>query len=177
MPLRVAAKVDPPDVDYWERDIRPLFEANDVDFLGEITEADKPSFFAEAAALLFPIDWPEPFGLVMVESMAAGTPVVALNRGAVGEVIDDGVTGFICRDLDEMVCSVSRVGDLDPQQIRAGGRRFSSETMVDTYLDMYKDVLVERRPTPRYSDTYRPMAPRTEQTKPSTQEATSASVA
>ncbi|MDH3681151.1 MAG: glycosyltransferase family 4 protein, partial [Acidimicrobiia bacterium] len=115
LPLRVAAKVDPLDVEYWETEIRPLFEASDVEFIGEITEAEKPEFYAGAAALVFPIDWPEPFGLVMVESLAAGTPVIALNRGSVPEVIEHGRSGFVCNDVDEMVAAIGRLDTLDPE--------------------------------------------------------------
>ena len=88
--MRVAAKVDPTDEEYFEEQIAPLFDAHDVDFVGELGEADKPAFYAGAAATLFPSDWPEPFGLVMIESLAAGTPVIALRRGSVPEVLVDG---------------------------------------------------------------------------------------
>ena len=96
-PLRVAAKIDPLDVDYWHTVIEPLFRSYDVDFVGEIGEAEKPAFFAEAAATLFPIDWPEPFGLVMIESLASGTPVIALRNGSVPEVLDRRSVGIRVR--------------------------------------------------------------------------------
>ena len=98
----MAAKVDPLDVPYYENEVKPEM-GPDVDFIGEIEEHEKPAFYAGARATLFPSDWPEPFGLVMIESLAAGTPVIALRRGSVPEVIEDGVTGFICDDVDEMV--------------------------------------------------------------------------
>lgn len=145
LPLRVAAKVDPLDVDYWENEIRPLFEKSDVEFIGEITEAAKPEFYAGAAALVFPIDWPEPFGLVMVESLAAGTPVIALDRGSVPEVIDHGRSGFVCDDLDEMVAAIARLDELDPQTCRDCARRFSHIAMVDTYLTIYDQLIEEER--------------------------------
>lgn len=153
LPLRVAAKVDPLDVEYYQDEIAPLFEANDVEFIGEISEHEKPAFFAGARALLFPIDWPEPFGLVMIESMAAGTPVIALRRGSVPEVIRHGVSGFICDNLDEMVDAVARVDDLTPEQCRQEARRFDAAAMTDRYLDAYRSVIadwsrpqLERRP-------------------------------
>ena len=98
----MAAKVDPLDEDYYEEEVKPDM-GPDVDFVGEIEEHEKPAFYAGARATLFPSDWPEPFGLVMIESLAAGTPVIALRRGSVPEVIEDGVTGFICDDVDDMV--------------------------------------------------------------------------
>ena len=115
-PLHIAAKVDPMDVDYFEREVEPLLGAG-VSFVGEIDEQQKPGFFAGAAATLFPSDWPEPFGLVMIESLAAGTPVIALRRGAVPEVLVDGVTGFICDDVDEMVAAVGRLDEIDPARL------------------------------------------------------------
>ncbi len=141
MPLRVAAKVDPLDLDYWESEIEPLFAANDVDFIGEIDEAAKPAFLADAAALLFPIDWPEPFGLVMIESMAAGCPVVALRRGSVPEVIQHGVSGFICERFEDMVHGVEQLGSIDADGCRAGVAPFTAEAMTDRYLDVYRRLL------------------------------------
>ncbi len=143
MPLRVAAKVDPLDVDYWHDEIEPLFTANDVEFVGEITEKQKPEFFAGAAATLFPIDWPEPFGLVMIESLAAGTPVVALRRGSVPEVLTDGVSGFICDSLDEMVSAVGRLPLLTPENCRTEAERFSASAMADQYLTVYERLIAE----------------------------------
>ena len=93
------------------------------------TRREKPAFFAGAAATLFPSDWPEPFGLVMIESLAAGTPVIALRRGSVPEVIEDGVTGFICDDVDEMVSAVGRLDEIDPDECRRQAARFSAEAM------------------------------------------------
>ena len=121
-PLRVAAKVDPLDVDYWHEQIEPLFAAYDVDFVGEIGEADKPAFFGGAAATLFPIDWPEPFGLVMIESLASGTPVIALRNGSVPEVLSDGQSGFVCDSLDEMVDAVERLHRTAARRVPRRGR-------------------------------------------------------
>jgi glycosyltransferase involved in cell wall biosynthesis len=143
-PLRVAAKIDPVDVDYHRRVIEPLFRACDVQFVGELDEADKPEFFAGAACTLFPSDWPEPFGLVMIESMAAGTPVVALRRGAVPEIIVDGETGFVCDDIDEMVAAVARVDEIDPERCRQHAARFDARSMSRGYVALYESLLDER---------------------------------
>jgi glycosyltransferase involved in cell wall biosynthesis len=141
--LHVAAKVDPLDVQYYRHRVEPLFEANDVRFLGELGEQDKPSFYAHAAATLFPSDWPEPFGLVMIESMAAGTPVIALRRGAVPEIIIDGVTGFVCDDVDEMVAAVDRLPDIDPDDCRRHAASFDIITMCAAYERVYESIVVD----------------------------------
>ena len=148
VPLRMAAKVDPTDVAYYEEDVAPQMGSG-VDFVGEITEDEKPAFYAGARATLFPSDWPEPFGLVMIESLAAGTPVVALRRGSVPEVIEDGVTGFICDDVDEMADAVGRVGQIDPEACRRGAERFTAERMCRGYVDVYRSLLRSRLPRPR----------------------------
>ena len=133
------------DVDYFEHEVEPLLGA-DVAFVGEIDERQKPAFFGGAAATLFPSDWPEPFGLVMIESLAAGTPVIALRRGAVPEVLVDGVTGFICDDVDEMVAAVSRLDEIDPQDCRAHARRFSADVMCEAYDGVYRSLRGSARP-------------------------------
>jgi glycosyltransferase involved in cell wall biosynthesis len=136
--LRVAAKIDPLDLDYYESDIEPLFRANDVSFIGEMHEQDKPAFYAGAAATLFPSDWPEPFGLVMIESMAAGTPVIALRRGSVPEVIVDGITGFICDTVAEMTAAVERIAEIDPEACRRRAAMFDAPTMSRRYEEIYR---------------------------------------
>jgi glycosyltransferase involved in cell wall biosynthesis len=141
--LRLAAKVDPVDLDYYRTEIEPLFRAADVDFVGEIEEGDKPDFFAGAACTLFPSDWPEPFGLVMIESMAAGTPVVALRRGSVSEIIIDGETGFVCDDLEAMVAAISRVDEIDPERCRRHAATFDAMTMSRAYLETYESLLLD----------------------------------
>lgn len=141
LPLRVAAKVDPLDEEYFEREIEPLFRAHDIEFLGEIGEASKPEFYAGARALLFPIDWPEPFGLVMVESLAAGTPVIALDNGAVPEVLVDGRSGAICSSIDEMVDAVSSIGAISSEGCRREARRFTAAAMTERYLEIYRSVI------------------------------------
>jgi glycosyltransferase involved in cell wall biosynthesis len=149
VPLRMAAKVDPTDVAYYEEEVAPQMGSH-VDFVGEITEDEKPAFYAGARATLFPSDWPEPFGLVMIESLAAGTPVVALRRGSVPEVIEDGVTGFICDDVDEMADAVGRIDQIDPEACRRGAERFTAERMCRGYVEVYRSLLGSRPPTPRH---------------------------
>jgi glycosyltransferase involved in cell wall biosynthesis len=148
-PLRVAAKVDPVDADYYRDEIEPLFDANGVDYVGELAEADKPAFYAGAAATLFPSDWPEPFGLVMIESLAAGTPVIALRRGAVPEVLEHGVSGFICDDVDEMTDAVARLGEIDPAACRRRAEEFGVEQMCARYEAVYEAVLARSTPATR----------------------------
>ena len=139
MPLKIAAKVDRADQSYWEEMIRPMVEAHsNVEFLGEIGEAEKAGFLGGAAALLFPIDWPEPFGLVMIEAMACGTPVIAFRCGSVFEVLEDGTSGFIVDTIEEAVKAVKRVARLNRATVRAQfERRFTVERMAHDYLDIY----------------------------------------
>lgn len=139
LPLRIAAKVDAADRTYWEETIRPLIARHpQVEFLGEIDETQKARFLGDALALLFPIDWPEPFGLVMIEAMACGTPVIAFRRGSVPEVIDDGVTGLVVESTDEAVAAVGRIGALDRRTIRATfEERFSAARMAADYERLY----------------------------------------
>lgn len=144
-PLRIAAKVDPADRTYFEDEIRPLLDNPLVEFIGEINEHDKAAFLGEAAGLLFPIDWPEPFGLVMIEALACGTPVVAFRGGSVPEVIDDGVTGFIVDSLDEAIERTRTLHRLDRQRCRdAFERRFNVTRMARDYVTLYETAF-ERR--------------------------------
>ena len=146
MKLRVAAKVDRADAEYFRRDIEPLFRDPLVEFVGEIGEAEKPEFLGNAKALLFPIDWPEPFGLVMIEAMRCGTPVVAWRCGSVPEVIDHGVTGFIVEDMDAAAAAVGRVGELDRARVRAAFEsRFSASRMAADYITVYEQLVAGRR--------------------------------
>jgi len=138
--LHVAAKIDPLDLEFYSSEIEPLFAENHVRFIGEIEEDRKPSFYGDAAATLFPSDWPEPFGLVMVESMAAGTPVIALRRGSVPEIIVDGVTGFICDDIDEMVDAVKHIDEIDPDACRKHATSFDVSAMCAGYARVYRAV-------------------------------------
>lgn len=139
-PLRIAAKIDQADRDYWADVIRPMIEREpDVEFVGEIGEAEKAAFLGDAGALLFPIDWPEPFGLVMIEAMSCGTPVIAFARGSVPEIIEHGMTGFLVRSVDEGVCAAGRIGELDRARIRRRfEERFSVERMARDYERLYR---------------------------------------
>ncbi len=141
MPLKIAAKVDKVDEEYFRTEIEPLLADADVEFIGEINEAQKPAFLSGAKALLFPIDWPEPFGLVLIEAMACGTPVVAFNRGSVPEVIEDGVTGFIVEDMHGAIGALHRIDTLSRTAIRARfEQRFSAKAMARRYLDVYETL-------------------------------------
>jgi glycosyltransferase involved in cell wall biosynthesis len=138
MPLKIAAKVDNVDREYFEDRIEPLLAHPLVEFLGEIGDHEKPAFLGGASALLFPIDWPEPFGLVMIEAMACGTPVVAWRCGSVPEVVDDGITGRIVDDLAAAAAAVHEVVGYDRRRIRATfERRFSATAMARRYEDLY----------------------------------------
>lgn len=138
LPLKIAAKVAPVDRPYFET-LRPLFNSPLVEFVGEIGEAEKSRFLGAALALLFPIAWPEPFGLVMVEAMACGTPVLAFRHGSVSEVVEDGVTGIIVESLDQAVAAMPDLLALDRRRCReAFERRFTVETMARAYLHLYR---------------------------------------
>jgi glycosyltransferase involved in cell wall biosynthesis len=140
--IRIAAKVDEIDRPYFEAQIKPLLRLPHVTYLGEINERDKQAFLGNAAALLFPVDWPEPFGLVQIEAMACGTPVIALRRGSVPEVIDDGVSGFVCDDLDQMVEAVHRLPTLSRRGCRQRFEtRFSAQRMASDYLRLYARMI------------------------------------
>ena len=142
--LRIAAKVDPADRDYFEHEIRPLLDNPLVQFIGEINEQEKAEFLGQATALLFPIDWPEPFGLVMIEALACGVPVIAFRRGSVPEVIDDGVTGFIVDSVEEAVAATRRIHDLDRGTCRdVFEHRFNATRMARDHVTLYEE-LVER---------------------------------
>jgi glycosyltransferase involved in cell wall biosynthesis len=144
LPLKIAAKIDPAERAYFERDIAPLLSQPHVEFVGEIAEKDKRGFLGGARCLLFPIDWPEPFGLVMIEAMACGTPVVAFRRGSVPEVVEDGVTGFVVDDVDQAVLATRRAALLERGRCRdAFERRFAVERMTRDYVALY-DRLVAR---------------------------------
>ncbi len=143
-PLKIAAKVDGDDREYFERDIRHLLDHPLVEFIGEISEEQKGEFLGGATALLFPIDWPEPFGLVMIEALACGVPVVAFRGGSVVEVIDEGLTGFIVDTLDEAVAATRKVHSLDRRACRAAfERRFTATRMAADHVAMY-ERLIER---------------------------------
>jgi glycosyltransferase involved in cell wall biosynthesis len=144
-PLRIAAKVDTADRDYFEREIRPLLDNPLVEYVGEINEAQKQTFLGDATALLFPIDWPEPFGLVMIEALACGVPVIAFRGGSVPEVIEHGVTGFIVDSLEQAVTATENVLRLSRQRCRAEfERRFNANRMARDYVDLYQRLITGR---------------------------------
>jgi glycosyltransferase involved in cell wall biosynthesis len=146
-PLRIAAKVDPVDHVYFERTIEPLLDDPLVDFIGEIGDSDKNAFLGGAAALLFPIDWPEPFGLVLIEAMATGTPVIAFGSGSVPEIIEEGVTGFIVDDVDCAAAAVPLALRLDRQTVRRRfEQRFTAERMALDYVSIYEGLLSAASP-------------------------------
>lgn len=142
LPLKIAAKVDKVDQEYFKREIEPLLADADVEFIGEITEAQKPEFLSNAKALLLPIDWPEPFGLVMIEAMACGTPVIAFNRGSVPEVVDHGVSGFVVEDVYGAVAAIDRLDELPREQVRAQFEaRFTADKMAERYVENYTRLI------------------------------------
>jgi len=142
LPLQIAAKVDPVDRDYFEEAIVPLLDDPLIEFVGEIGENEKGRFLGDAVALLFPIDWPEPFGLVLIEAMANGTPVIAFGRGSVPEIIEDGLTGFIVDDIASAARAVPLAARLDRHAIRRRfEERFTADRMARDYLALYQRVL------------------------------------
>jgi glycosyltransferase involved in cell wall biosynthesis len=151
MRLKMAAKVDVADRAYWENVIAPMVEAHpNVEFVGEIDERRKAEFLGNARALLFPIDWPEPFGLVTIEAMACGTPVIAFRAGAVPEVVDDGLTGFVVRSVEEAVEALPRLDSLDRRKVRAVfEHRFTVERMAQDYLALYRGLGATRTEAPQ----------------------------
>jgi len=142
MLLKMAAKVDKVDEEYFASRIKPLLDDPLIEFLGEIDEPEKDRFLGEASVVLFPVEWPEPFGLVMIEAMACGTPVVAFARGSVREVIADGVSGFVVENVDEAVDAVQRALALPRRLCRASfEERFTAQRMADEYLSIYEKLL------------------------------------
>jgi len=143
--LKIAGKVDRVDVDYYEQDIKPLIDGKQIEFLGEANHVQKNALMGGAVATLFPITWREPFGLVMIESMVAGTPVIAINRGSASEVIADGKTGFLCNTVEDCVNALKRVPSLDRATCRQYVKQnFSVQRMVDGYEAVYRQVLAEK---------------------------------
>ena len=140
-PLRIAAKVDSADRDYFHATIEPMLRDPGIEFVGELGDTDKAAFLGNAAALLFPIDWPEPFGLVMIEAMACGTPVIAWGLGSVPEVLDDGVSGYVVDSMDAAVAAVRRLPELDRASVRGCfDRRFTAHAMARRYEAAYRGV-------------------------------------
>ena len=149
MSLRIGAKVDTADQAYFEENIEPLLGHDHVEWVGEVAGKDKENLLRHAAALVFPIDWAEPFGLVMIEAMACGTPVIAYGSGSVPEVVDHGVSGFIVDSIDESVAAVERLGELDRRAVRAQfEERFTVERMTREYVELYRGLLANRATEP-----------------------------
>jgi glycosyltransferase involved in cell wall biosynthesis len=139
--LKIAAKIDRVDRDYFEETIRPLLDGGGVEYIGEISDAEKSAFLSGASALLSPVDWPEPFGLAMIEAMACGTPVIAFNRGSIPEVVDDGVTGFVVANEEEAVEAVGKLESLPRDRVRRRfDERFTARRMALDYLAVYRQL-------------------------------------
>src|SRR3954464_6341629 len=142
MPLRIAAKLPRSERKYFKEKLEPLIDGNQVQHIGEVNDETKREFLAGAAALLFPIDWPEPFGLVMIEAMACGTPVIAFKSGSVPEVIDDGITGFVVPGETEAVEAIGRLSELDRRQVRRHfEKRFTATRMAQEYVRQYETLV------------------------------------
>ena len=145
IPIKLAAKVDKADKEYFESTIEPLLNHPLVEFVGEINESQKSDFLGNAIALLFLIDWPEPFGLVMIESMACGTPVIAYRNGSVPEVIDEGITGCIVESQEEAFAAVKKIKDLSREKVRQQFvKRFSAKRMAKDYVNLYEEMILEK---------------------------------
>jgi glycosyltransferase involved in cell wall biosynthesis len=156
LPLKIAAKVDAVDHDYFEEMIKPLLAKPNVEFIGEIPDAQKSEFLSNAFALLVPIDWPEPFGLVMIEAMACGAPVIAFNRGAVSELIEEGVTGFVVEDETSAVGALRHLSRLSRTVIRKRfEERFTARRMARDYLAVYRDLVGAAALRPRIASISR----------------------
>ncbi len=144
--LVVAAKVGEEDAPYYAEVVAPLLEGDAVEFIGEIDDSLKPAFLSGAKALLFPIDWPEPFGLVMIEAMACGCPVIAFGKGSVPEVIEEGRTGYIVETVDEAVAACARLGEIDRSAVRARfEERWTARRMAEDYVKLYERLIAARR--------------------------------
>jgi glycosyltransferase involved in cell wall biosynthesis len=156
MPLQIAAKVPRGETTFFRERIEPQVDGKQVRLIGEVNDRAKQGFLAGAAALLFPIDWPEPFGLVMIEAMACGTPVIAFKSGSVPEVVDHGITGFVVSNEEEAVRAIGRLGELDRRRVRAQfEKRFTSRRMAEDYLSHYTALASHRTSEGRAADKNR----------------------
>jgi glycosyltransferase involved in cell wall biosynthesis len=142
MRLKIAAKVDRADREYFAEVVAPLLRLPGVEYLGELGDREKNDLLGDARAVIFPIDWPEPFGLIMIEAMACGTPVIAYHRGSVAEIIDEGVTGFIVDDIEDATRAVARAGEIDRTRCRqVFEQRFDATRMAHDYVELYRDLV------------------------------------
>ena len=147
VPLKIAAKVDKVDQDYFNEQIKPMLANGNCEYIGEISDREKSEFLSGAIVLLVPIDWPEPFGLVMIEAMACGTPVIAFNRGSAPEVVEDGLTGFIVEDVNGAIGAVDRLGHLSREKVRRRfEERFTARRMAQDYLSVYRSLMTATAP-------------------------------
>jgi len=147
IPLKMAAKVDRADREYYEEKIKHLIDGKDVEYIGEIADHEKSEFLSGALGLMVTIDWPEPFGLVMIEAMACGTPVIAFNRGSVPEIIEEGLTGFVVEDEQGAIGAAYRLGELSRERIRARfEERFTARRMAQDYLAAYRSLMNQEHP-------------------------------
>jgi glycosyltransferase involved in cell wall biosynthesis len=154
--LKIAAKVDRVDRDYFEEKIRPLLDEGGVDYIGEISDAEKPDFLSGAIALLSPVDWPEPFGLAMIEAMACGTPVIAFNRGSIPEVVDEGITGFVVANVEGAVEAVGKLSAVPRERVRKRfEERFTARRMALDYLAVYRQLNEAALPRVRKANALR----------------------
>jgi glycosyltransferase involved in cell wall biosynthesis len=161
LPLKIAAKIDAVDRQYFESVVRPLLDHPLIDFVGEVGDREKQEFLGNALALIFPIDWPEPFGLVMIESLACGTPVIAYRRGSVEEVMSDGKTGFIVNGFEEAVQAVRHIDQIDRSTCRrVFDWRFTAPRMAYDYLDVYSELIAQHRAASRHESGIAAAAPR-----------------
>jgi glycosyltransferase involved in cell wall biosynthesis len=141
MPLYIAAKIDEADAAYFHEQIKPMLHAPQVEFIGEVSEQEKRELLEQACALLFPIDWPEPFGLVMIEAFACGTPVIAYKHGSIPEIMEDGVTGFVVTNQEEAVRAAQHIESVDRKLCReVFERRFTVARMAQDYLCAYRSI-------------------------------------
>jgi glycosyltransferase involved in cell wall biosynthesis len=147
IPLKIAAKVDRVDQEYYEQAIKPLLDPPNIEYIGEINDHEKSDFLSDAVGLLVTIDWPEPFGLVMIEAMACGTPVIAFNRGSVPEIVEDEITGYIVEDELSAVNAVGRISQIDRRRVRKRfEERFTARRMALDYMAAYREVMQIDKP-------------------------------
>lgn len=142
IPLKIAARIDKGDKDYFDNVVKPLLDSRLVEFIGEIADHEKSDFLGRAKALIFPVQWPEPFGLVLIEAMACGTPVIATDRGAVSEIVVDGETGFIGETIEDLISSLDKINKIDPKKCRLHvENNFSVDKMVNSYESLFASLV------------------------------------